>query len=253
MNFDQVNKIVKDNSPTILSAAAVAGVITTAVLTHRAAIKAHKVLRDAEEAQERDSFEPLEKADKVRMTWKIYVPVAASGGATIACIIWASKIGMRRNAALVAAYALADTAFREYKDEVVKTLGEKQHEKVRDAVAEKRIAENPPPSPAVVLAGGGEQLCYDMFTGRYFRSTVEDIRQAVNLINTSIIQGNMYAALNEFYGLLGLDSVAVGEAVGWNVDNQCDVSFSSHLAEDGRVALAMSFSHLPKADYGKCF
>lgn len=252
MNFDQFNRIVKENSPTLISAAAVAGVITTAVLTHRAAIKANKVVEAAEEAQERDSFQPLEKADKLRLTWKIYAPVAASGAATIACIVWANQIGLKRNAALIAASALADTAFREYRDEVVRTLGEKQHEKVRDAVAERRIAENPP-SPAVVLAGDDDQLCYDMYTGRYFRCDVETIRRAVNLVNTNIIQGNMYAELNEFYSLLGLDPVSVGEAVGWNVDNQCDVTFSSHLAENGKVALAVTFSNLPKADFGKCF
>jgi hypothetical protein len=92
-----------------------------------------------------------------------------------------------------------------------------------------------------------------MFTGRYFRSDIETIRQAVNLVNAAIINGNMYACLNEFYGFLGMDSVAVGEVVGWNVDNLCDVTFSSHMSETGRVALAMSFAHLPKADFGKCF
>lgn len=262
MNFDHFNKIIKDNSPTILSAAAVAGVITTAVLTARAALKSNAALDEAYfvknqvEVKEEDvakDVEPLTPRERFNATWKIYTPAAASGAATIACIVWANKIGMRRNAALLAAYALADTAFREYKDEIVRTLGEKQHEKVRDAVAERRIAENPPTSQTVVLAGGGEQLCYDMYTGRYFRSDIETIRQAVNLLNTSIIQGNMYADLNEFYGLLGMDSVRVGEAVGWNVGNQCDVAFSSHFAEDGRVALAMSFEHLPKADFGKCF
>jgi Family of unknown function (DUF6353) len=253
MNFDQFTKVVKNNSPSIISAAAVAGVITTAVLTHRAALKASKVLAEAEEAQAQDGFEPLVRQDKVRLTWRIYAPTAASGIATIGCIVWANQLGMKRQAALVAAYALADTAFREYKDQVVQTLGEKQHDKIRDAVAEKRIQENPPPGPTVVLTGGGEQLCYDSYTGRYFRCDMETIRQAVNLLNAAIINGNMHAALNEFYSLLGMDSVSVGEVVGWNLDNLCDVGFSSHMAEDGRVALAITFTNLPKADYGKCF
>lgn len=252
MNIDRFNQIVKSNSPTIISAAAVAGVITTAVLTHRAAIKAHKVLDRVEAVQKDDEFGPLERRDKLRLTWRIYTPAVASGAATVACIVWANQIGLRRNAALIAASALANTAFQEYKEEVVHLLGEKQHEKIRDAVAEKRIQENPP-SPAVVIAGEDDQLCYDMFTGRYFRCDIETIRRAVNLVNASILEGNACAELNEFYSLLGLDPVTVGTAVGWNIDNLCDVGFSSHLAENGRVALAVTFTNLPKADFGKCF
>lgn len=254
MNFDQFNKFLKNNSPTIISGAAVAGVITTAVLTHRAAIQAHKRTNQAvlhHEVEETDDG-GIDRRDVARITWKFYIPPVASGAATIACIVWANRIGLQRNAALIAAYALAEGAFREYKDQVVEQFGKKEEAKVTDAVAASRL-ERDQPGPTVVVAGGDEQLCYDMFTGRYFRSDIETIRQAVNLVNAAIINGNMYACLNEFYGFLGMDSVAVGEVVGWNVDNLCDVTFSSHMSETGRVALAMSFAHLPKADFGKCF
>lgn len=253
VNIEQVQRLVKNNSPTIISAAAVAGVITTAVLTHRAAIKAHKTLDEAEAVQKEDSFGPLERRDKLRLTWKIYAPAAASGAATIACIIWANQIGLRRNAALIAASALANTAFQEYKDEVVHLLGEKQHEKVQDAVAEKRLRENPPPSQTVIVDGSGEQRCYDMWSGRYFRSDIETIRRAVNMLNKDILDGNMYADVNELYSFLHMDPVHGGQVVGWNVDNLCDVSFSSHMSEDGIVALAVFFKNPPKADFGKTF
>jgi hypothetical protein len=265
VNIDQFNRFIKGNSPTIISAAAVAGVVTTAILTHRAALKmAHAVqVEEARRSQKNDSLDiPLEEVvdevlsrrEKFDVAWKCYIPPVAAGAATIACIVWANQIGLRRNAALMAASVLAERAFSEYKDEVVRTLGEKKHEEVQDRIAERRLAENPPsPSQVVIVDGSGEQRCYDMWSGRYFRSDIETIRRAVNMLNKDIIDGNMYADLNELYSFLHMDPVHGGAAVGWNVDNLCDVHFSSHMGEDGIVALAMSFTNPPKADFGKTF
>lgn len=255
MNFDQINKLVKDNSPTIISAAAVAGVITTAVLTARATRKATTYI--LEETGQLDQSTPevkdLSRREILEQTWKVYIPPVISGTATIACILWANRLGLQRNAALIAAAALADRAFSEYKDEVVQILGEKKHDEVQDRVAAKRVAENPAPSNEVLLIGSSEQLCYDMWSGRYFRSDVETIRRAVNELNTAILQNNMYDDLNEFYSLVGLPPIAAGEVVGWSVDNQCDVGFSSHLTDDTRGCLAIFFKNPPKADFGKAF
>jgi hypothetical protein len=259
MNFDQISKLIKDNSPTLISGAAVVGVITTAVLTARASRKATLVLVDDNiNRGEKDGQPAVWVPDRSRrevfdLTWKLYIPPVLSGAATIGCIVWANRIGLQRNAALIAAAALADTAFREYKDEIVRTLGEKEHDKVEDRISEKRMAENPPPSREVLLLGAGEQTCYDRWSGRYFRSNMESIRQAVNDLNKGIIDGNMYADLNEFYGLVGLDPIDGGEPVGWNVDNMCDVGFTSHLSSDGTACLCVYFRNVPKVDFGKTF
>lgn len=260
MNIDQFNRFIKGNSPTIISAAAVAGVVTTAILTHRAAHKSIPILHAAKVKKNAHLDDPIEDGDELtpkevaQTVWKVYLPPVLAGSATIACIVWANQIGLRRNAALMAASVLAERAFSEYKDEVVRTLGEKKHEEVQSKIAERRLAENPPsPSQVVIVDGSGEQRCYDMWSGRYFRSDIETIRRAVNMLNKDIIDGNMYADLNELYSFLHMDPVHGGAAVGWNVDNLCDVHFSSHMGEDGIVALAMSFTNPPKADFGKTF
>jgi hypothetical protein len=255
MNFDQISKLVKDNSPTLISGAAVVGVITTAVLTARASRKATTYMLEESGALDQSTVEVkhFTRRQVFERTWKLYIPPVLSGGATIGCIVWANRIGLQRNAALIAAAALADTAFREYKDEIVRTLGEKKHDEVEDRISEKRMADNPPPSREVVLLGAGEQTCYDRWSGRYFRSSMESIRQAVNDLNKGIIDGNMYADLNEFYGLVGLDPIDGGEPVGWNVDNMCDVGFTSHLSSDGTACLCVYFRNIPKVDFGKTF
>jgi hypothetical protein len=261
MNLETFQRVIKQNSSTIISTGAVAGVILTAVLTHRAAIKARNVLDMAEieknspvTPDETPELKTLTNREKLEKTWKIYIPPMAAGLTTIGCIIWSNQVGLRRQAALIAAYGVAETAFREYKDQVVEVLGEKNHQKVTDAVAAKRLDENPPnASNTVIVTGGGDVRCYDMWSGRYFQSDIETIRQKVNELNTDILQCNMYAELNQFYVSLGMAPVDGGEYVGWNVDNQCDVVFTSHLSEDGKPALAVTFKNLPKADFGKCF
>jgi hypothetical protein len=249
--LDVLNRVLKNNSPTILSGVAVAGVITTAILTAKAALRASVKIED-ELLIKRTAHdeEELSPRDKTELCWKLYVPAAISGVATIACVVGANQIGIRRNAALLGAYTLADAAFREYKEEVLAQLGEGKEQKVRDAIAKKQIDENPVTNTTVIMAGG-DQLCYDTLTGRYFKSDIETIRQAANEVNRAIIGGNMYASQNEFYSFLGLDEVTIGNELGWNLDNFITLVFSSHLADDGRACLAIGYQNLPRADYGK--
>jgi hypothetical protein len=243
------------NSPTILSASAIIGVVATAVLAVRATPKAHKkIIRLRIEKgdlpqYEKVDFEPT-PFDLVRLTWKPYFPAILAGAATIACIVGTHQIGMRRNAALFAAYGIADTAFREYKEEVVHQLGANKERKVVDAAAAKKMDATPVVSNQVIITGGGEQLCFDSLTGRYFRSDVEKIRRAENEINRRINQ-DMFASHNEFYELLGLDPVAVGDELGWNIDNFIELIFTSHLASDGQPAISLGYARLPRASYGK--
>jgi Family of unknown function (DUF6353) len=251
----QARQSFSKNSPTILSAAAIAGVVTTAILAVRGSASASESIQDALAEKNRTSdgqpWEDLSVFEEVKATWRPYFPAGLSGIATIACIIGANQIGLRRNAALLGAYTLADTAFREYKDEVLSQIGAARERKVVDELQKRKIDENPVTDAQIIITGGGEQLCYDSLTGRYFKSDIETIRRSENLINQQIVGGNMYASLNEFYSLLGLDSTTVGEELGWNLDNFIELIFTSHLAQDGRPCLAITYKRLPRPDYGK--
>ena len=58
-------------------------------------------------------------------------------------------------------------------------------------------------SREIILAGTGEVLCYDMSSGRYFQSTIEDIKRAENRVNKDLIHF-MSASLSMFYEEIGL-------------------------------------------------
>jgi hypothetical protein len=186
--------------------------------------------------------------DDVRLVWKFYIPAVASSAATIACIIGANTVSTRRNAALISAYSLTETAFREYKDKVVETIGEKKSQKIHDEIAKDHIVNTPLSTQAVIVTGDGEVLCFETLTGRYFKSSMETLRKAQNDINSKIINGG-YATQNDFCILIGLPSLQYGDEVGWNTSNLLELEFSSHLAEGSRPCLAVGYSAIPVRDY----
>jgi uncharacterized protein DUF6353 len=245
--LNNLGQFTKQNSPTILSAIAVGGVIATAVLAVRATPKAVKRIQELGDDGELE----VKKTEAVKATWTLYIPAGLSGMATIACIIGANQIGIRRNAALLAAYTLVDSTFREYKDKVVEQIGKEKEARVGDAIMEDRISKDPNAKEVIIIAGK-DQLCYESLTGRYFRGDIEDIRRAENEINRKIVTSDMYASQNDFYDEIGLPHVGIGDELGWSIDNPIKVIFSSHLNEcTGEPALAIRYEKPPRRGYAE--
>ena len=142
-----------------------------------------------------------------------------------------------------------DSAFREYKDKVIETLGADKEEKITQDIAEDRIKAATPAAQAIIL-GTNDVLCYDMLTGRLFKSDVETIRRAVNDLDAQVLT-DQYASLNEFYILVGLDTVMVGEEMGFNIDHRPELQLGSYLNDCGQPCLAISFKSMPIREYDK--
>jgi Family of unknown function (DUF6353) len=252
-----VTRFTKENAPTILTGLACAGVVGTVVLAVRATPEATEKLADA--LREKEDQSPKSQADEVSLTaleiikagWMPYIPAAVAGLATIACIIGANRIGVKRYAAMAGAYGLLERGFREYKDKVLGEIGEKKEQAIRDKIAEDRINATPVRDGTIVV-GTGEVMCYDMLTGRYFKSSHEDIRRAENDLNREVLQQG-YCDQNKFYELLGLAPVDIGDEVGWNLDHKLEIVFSSVLNDCGIPCLAIGYRYPPRADFGKIF
>ena len=238
-------KVVADNSPTILTTLGVTGSLTAMYLTGKASFKAADILRREEEASEFDFLLPKEK---VQLLWKEYIPAAGAGAFAVVCIIGSNRISSRRAAAMATAYAVSERAWAEYKDKVIEKLGAQKEQKVRDELAQDRVDKNPVSTREVIITGAGDVLCYDSITGRYFQSNVEALRKAVNDINRQILH-NMYASLYEFYDLIGLPPTEYSQEVGWNSDNELSLDFSTTLSDDGRPCISIQYAVYPVRDY----
>lgn len=261
----QAKKTVLKHSPTILTFIGVTGLVGTAVLVGKATPKALKLIdakieeknkKIREEAtingeKECEQITSLRPLETVKVAWKPYAPAVTVGVLSATCIIGANSVNLRRQAALVAAYTLSETALGEYKQQVIETLGEKKEQLIHDKVMEEKIQKNPPPANhELAIEDDGNQLCYDAVSGRYFRSNMETIRRIVSELNKRMFMHN-YISLNEFYYEIGLDNVKIGNDLGWNSIDEQDISvrFSSHITKNGKTCLVIDYDYAPRWDY----
>lgn len=249
-------RTLSNNSPHILTAMACTGVISTAVLAVKATptadskISAERVYRAERDnpGEEELPYVEISNLDKIKLTWKGYIPAAAVGLSTMACVIGVNSIHTRRSAALMSVYTITDKAFRDYKAEVVETIGEQKERDIRDKVAEKQVLNDPIDNKEVFITGVGEQLCYDSLTGRYFKSDIESIRKAVNTVNAQMIH-DVYASQNDFYREVGLDPIPNGDELGWTTASMLDISYTAMMAKDGVPCINLQYRIEPIRGY----
>lgn len=246
--LSSVRTSMAKHSPEILTGIGIAGMITTTVMAVRATPKALILI---EERKEEIGAEELEVADVVKTTWFCYIPAAITGTLSIACLIGASSVNAKRNAALATAYTLSESALKDYQGKVVKMFGEKKHETVKDAVAKDKIEKNPVVTREVIITEKGNTLCYDAISGRYFKGDIDKIKKAECELNRQM-RDEMYVSLNDFYYEVGLDNIKIGDELGWNIDNgYIDLSFSSQLASDGTPCLVIDYSIAPRYNFSE--
>jgi hypothetical protein len=248
--------LVNDNSTTILTGMGVAGTVTTAYLTGRATFKAARLIQEEELKREirkntenADNSEgiKLSKVQKVKLVWHLYIYPVGACATTVACIIVANKIASKKIAALTVASGISERALQEYKAKVEEKFTQRQATNVRDEIAQDRVNKHPL-SREVILAGTGEVLCFDMYSGRYFQSSVEEIKRAENKVNYNL-NNFMHASLSEFYEEVGLPPTTFSDQVGWNANNRVEVVLSGVLSPDNRPCMAVDFASPPITDY----
>ena len=249
MDLSLVTKMSKDltrtidkNSPTILTALAVTGFLGTVILAVKATPKALEIIHheaefrleqwEGETGEHRDSYpiELMPVLDAIELTWKCYLPSALMGATTIACMIGANHISMRRNAALASLYSIAQTTLIEYQEKVKEELGEKKAEKIQSDIAQDRLDKNPASEKTIILTGRGNYLCFDAFSGRYFRNNIDTLQRIETEFNQRLLQKD-YLAINEFYYELGLDPIEMGDEFGWIAEREL-----MHLRFDTKMA-----------------
>lgn len=247
--FRTVQKFMVNHSPEILTGLGIAGMIGATVLAVKATPKA---LKKIEETKEELNVDKLTVGETIKSTWKCYIPAAGTCVASTACLIGASSVHTKRNAALAAAYKLSETAMTEYREKVVETIGEKKEKEVHEAIAKEKIAKNPVINDEVIATPKGTTLCLDACSERWFRSDRGEIEKAINRLNRKM-NLESYVSLNDFYEEINLYPSKIGDVVGWKADwGLIEPRFSSCLANDGSTpCLVIDFYNPPKYGYDK--
>ena len=246
----RVENLAVNNAPTIMTSVGVAGVIGTAILTGKASFRAAEILSERRH-EFRDDDEPREVfKKKVNLVWREYIPPIGMAALTITAIVSSNRIGSRRAAAVAAAYSISEQAIAEYKEKVVEKLGDRKEQAIRDEIAQERINRNPVEGAQIILTGTGEVLCYDMFSDRHFKSSVETIKKAQNDTNYQIIREDS-ASLSEFYSRVGIPTTSFSDNIGWNTDAKLEVAISTMLSETQEAVITMDFRTPPKPEFWK--
>jgi len=243
-----VKAIISKHSPEILTGIGIAGMVTTTIMAVRATPKALILI---EYKKNEDGLDKLTPIETITSTWKCYIPSVFIGGVSICCLIGASSANLRRNTALATAYTLSESALKDYHEKVVDTIGVKKEQSVRDAIAKDKIDKDPVTSREIFITERGNTLCYDVISGRYFKSDIEKLRKSANELSRQMLD-EMYISLNDLYYEIGLNSTKIGDDLGWNIDNGfIELNFSSQLADDGTPCLVLDYAIAPRYDYRK--
>lgn len=233
----KAGRTLKKASPVILTCVGAVGVAATAVLAVRATPKALRIIEQAKNPE-------ITTLDKVKLTWRCYVPAAATGVATICCIFGANALNRKQQASLLSAYALVSRQFREYKGKVAELYGKEAHERVMQSLAVEKAKDIHITAPNVFSnsslefegADEEERLFYDSFSERYFQSTISRVLQAEYHVNRNFALMGGFVALNQFYEFLGIEPKKELSEFGWWVDDELywiDFSHTRAMVDDG--------------------
>lgn len=240
-------QFVVKNAPTIMTVIGGIGFVATIFETADRVPKAKAALNKAAWTEEGYPPKELSVRDKAKIVAPIVWPVAACGIFSLSCFFMANHVNLKRTAAALAAYRISEDSLKGLKEAAIKTVGEKKTEEILDTQDADKVRKSQPQESTIIITGGGDQLCYDSLSGRYFRSTIEKIRQAQNEVNYRLNRED-WMSLNEFYDYLDLPSIDIGDKLGWNLRDKTDmldIRFSSTLTDKGEPALVMTYDVVP--------
>lgn len=209
---------LKRHSPTILSFLGAAGVIGTAVMAVKATPKAIRLLDDEKSKYDIDEPITFSKKEAIQITWKCYIPTALVGISAISCIFGANVLNKRDQATLMSIYAVLNESYKKYRNSANNIFGEDADKKIKVQMAKDAYIH----ADGLMLYSLDEDpadkiLCYELFSERYFRTTMAAVLNAEYHINRNMcLRG--YSSVNEFYEFLGIDPIENGDEIGWSME-----------------------------------
>ena len=257
--FSKVGFQLKKHSPEILVTVGVIGAVGSAVLACKATLKVNEVLDETKTSIDKihtatekgvteggQTYELQDSKKDLTLVYaqtgvklaKLYGPALILGGLSLTSILASHKIMRTRNAALAAAYATVDTAFKGYRGNVIERFGEKVDRELKYNIKAEEVEET------VVNEKGKEKkvkkTVETVDTTRPMYSPYAVVFDETNpcwekdaeynktfLINQQEfwnykLMANRRVFLNEVLQSLGFEPTKAGQVVGWKLDGDGD-------------------------------
>jgi len=231
--------ILNKQSPHILFAAGVVGVVGTAVLASRATLKLPDILDDAE-AEISDVKRDLKHrkgqyqkdlayvySKNTMAIVKLYAPSVAIGAISIGCLTGSHIQLTKRNTAITAAYAAVSKAYDNYRERVQSEFGEDKELEVYHAATIEKVMVNGK-SQDILVADPNK---YSPYARIFDEGSIQYTKNAeLNKLFilaqqnylTDLLHARGHVFLNEAYDALGLERSSAGAVVGWVLDERGD-------------------------------
>lgn len=225
-------RFLDDKAPEFCLALNIGHTILTGYLVYKAYKKTQEKIKDVQS----ESEEPLDTLDKVKLTWKYWIPPMASCATAVTASVIGYKIQTKRSAKLLTAYTLLEASNQATKDKMQQLLGEGKADSVLGEAAKDRI-QYALDNDLVEDTGTGRQIWFDAYTGHIFRSSKNNIEAARNKVNADMNSWDT-ATLESFYEYMGLDGQwKFAQRYGWdkNVTKELEIRYkgSEDLLPDG--------------------
>ena len=221
-------------APEILTALGVAGVATSTVLIAKQTLRLEVTIDEAEQRIARAHADKANGEDNLAVVKaymantsdmvKLYGAPVMLSVASIASILAAHGIMRRRNAALVAAYGVLETAFANYRERVREAIGEDREQELYVGARETiEVSESGKKTVKKDLSGGPKSpyaLLFDE-TNIYWEPEA-GTNKTFLLIKQQHLNDKLnvkgYLFLNEVHRALGFPDTKAGQIVGWIAD-----------------------------------
>lgn len=235
------------NAPIIFIGAAAVGVVSTAVIAWKAGKKSSMVLGKAKV----EKGEPLTKVEKVKATWKLWLPVCVSIILTFGCMGASYYIHSVRLAEMTATANALLVSNKELNKELndLYLVGPEEAERIRDETITNRIH-------STKFQDEYGDIIYDEFLQRSFRMPIDSAIAARDKF-LEYYQENNKAKIKDLYYFLGQPLGASAGNLGWvtAADNVNDLDFpfinfkkkTIDIDDDGEVETRYHLIYYPQS------
>jgi len=238
---------MKKDSPNIMFAAGIVGVLGSAVLACRATLKLEKTLDDIQEEigevkhlshldQSTTAYPVNEYGKDLTYVYlkgtaklaRLYAPSIVLGAASVGLLTSSHVTLNRRNAGLTAAYSALQLSFDEYRERVRKELGEEKELDIRHNAHTEMVEIDGEKIEAKVLGDPNQYSMYavmfDVGNPNWHKdSEVNRIfLQAQQNYFNHLLHARGHVFLNEVYDNLGFGHTKAGSIVGWTISDTGD-------------------------------
>lgn len=255
--FREAWRFVERNSQVILAGMSMVSTVGAAVLAAEATPKAMQIITDEEWTR----HELLEPKEKIKLTWKCYIPAAGLTLLSCACTLGGTKIGLGKQAELMSMVVAGENLYERYRKKVQTVLGVEDENKIQAFMAQEQFEKGPvikqencgglimPASLGIYDTGDGDELILEAWTGKLIRSSESALKNHCAAFNQLCSTAPAtFFPITDFYYEANMPVPQGAHIVGYSSDYRMnEVRFE--WDSPAHVYKIMTYENNPKAEF----